>query len=484
MKEQAACSFLSVFRAGSLLPARDFAARFFFARRSAKEGIMVHVFENHGQYYIFDSGSSSLHACDEAAARLLAVREGVSSHLSAGGAPALSAEERADYEADFAELKGQGLLFAPETDARPAKSDKVKALCLHICHDCNLRCKYCFADEGAYHAARQFMSFETAKRAIDFLIEHSGERRVLETDFFGGEPLMNFDVVKQTVLYGKEEAAKRGKKFLFTLTTNGLLLKGEIADFLNEEFENVVLSLDGRPEVHDAVRKTANGRGSFDLCFENIREFVKKRGDKKYYVRGTFTAKNLDFSKDVLFLADCGFASISMEPVVTDIPELAIREEHLPRICEEYDVLCGEYLRRWRAGRGFGFFHFDIDLEGGPCLSKRVSACGAGNEYFSVLPNGDIYPCHQFAGDAAFRMGSVYGGELDAALRGRFCTSCLFTRKTCDTCFAKYICSGGCSANNYHFNGDIDVPYAITCAMMKKRVECAMHILAEKKKEQ
>ena len=443
---------------------------------------MVHVFENHGQYYIFDSGSASLHACDEAAARLLAGQEGVSSHLPAGDMPALSAAERAEYEQDLAELRGQGLLFAAEPSVCPAKSDEVKALCLHICHDCNLRCKYCFADEGAYHAARQFMSFETAKRAIDFLIEHSGSRRVLETDFFGGEPLMNFDVVKKTVLYGKAEAAKRGKKFLFTLTTNGVLLKGEIADFLNEEFENVVLSLDGRPEVHDAVRKTVNGKGSFDLCFKNIQEFVKQRGDKKYYVRGTYTAKNLDFSKDVLFLADCGFDSISMEPVVTDIPELAITEAMLPRICEEYDVLCDEYLKRLREGRGFGFFHFDIDLEGGPCLSKRVSACGAGNEYLSVLPNGDIYPCHQFAGDTAFRMGSVFGGEIDKTLRGKFKTSCLFTRKTCDTCFAKFICSGGCSANNYHYNGDIDVPYGITCVMMKKRIECAMHILAEKKK--
>ena len=436
---------------------------------------MVHVFENHGNYYIFDSGSASLHECDETAARLLKEKLGQ-------GKAEIPAQERAVYEADFAELRQNGLLFAPEPSVCPAKSDKVKALCLHICHDCNLRCRYCFADEGAYHAERQAMSFETAKRAIDFLIAGSGDRRVLEADFFGGEPLMNFDVVKKTVLYGKEEAAKRGKTFLFTLTTNGVLLKGEIADFLNEEMENVVLSLDGRPEVHDAVRKTVNGKGSFDLCYNNIREFVKKRGDKKYYVRGTFTAKNLDFSKDVLFLADSGFASISMEPVVTDIPELAITEAMLPRICEEYDILCDAYLQRWREGRGFGFFHFDIDLEGGPCLSKRVSACGAGNEYFSVLPNGDIYPCHQFAGDTDFCMGSVYAGELDAAIRGKFKTSCLFTRKNCDLCFAKFICSGGCSANNYHFNGDIDVPYGVTCVMMKKRIECAMHILAEKKK--
>ena len=241
-------------------------------------------------------------------------------------------DERRAYEEDFAELERGGILFAPETQARPIKSDEVKALCLHICHDCNLRCRYCFADEGAYHSRREFMSLETAKKAIDFLIANSGDRRVLETDFFGGEPLMNFDVVKETVYYAKAEAAKRGKEFRFTLTTNGLLLKDEIAEFLNREMDNVVLSLDGRKEVHDAVRKTANGKGSFDLVIENLKNFVQIRGDKSYYVRGTFTAKNLDFAKDVLFLADSGFDSISLEPVVTDIPDLAIGAEQLPRI--------------------------------------------------------------------------------------------------------------------------------------------------------
>ena len=246
--------------------------------------------------------------------------------------------------------------------------------------------------------------------------------------------------------------------------------------------ENVVLSLDGRKEVHDAVRKTANGKGSFDLVIDNLKNFVKIRGDKHYYVRGTFTAKNLDFSKDVLFIADSGFDSISMEPVVTDIADLAITEDMLPRVCEEYDALCDAYLERMAKGKGFNFFHFNVDLEGGPCLSKRVSACGAGNEYFSVTPNGDIYPCHQFAGDPAFRMGSVFEGKLDETIRNQFKNSCLFTRKKCENCFAKFICSGGCSANNYHYSGDINEPYPITCEMMKKRTENAMHILAEKKR--
>ena len=361
------------------------------------------------------------------------------------------------------------------------KSHEVKALCLHVSHDCNLRCKYCFADEGAYHSKREVMSRETAFAAIDFLLRESGQRKVLEVDFFGGEPLMNLGVVKDTVYYAKEQAAKLGKRFLFTTTTNGLLLDDETIKFFNEEMENVVLSLDGRPEVHDAVRKTVNGKGSFDLVIEKIKKFVRSRGDKHYYVRGTFTAKNLDFAKDVLFLADQGFDSISMEPVVTDIPELQIKEEHLPRIEKEYENLCEAYLEREEKGEGFNFFHFNIDLEGGPCLSKRVSACGAGNEYFSVVPNGDIYPCHQFAGDSKWKMGSVFEGTLDENIRSKFAGSCLFTRKKCENCFAKFICSGGCSANNYHYNGDIEEPYAMTCAMMKKRIECAMHILAARK---
>lgn len=442
-----------------------------------REFYMVHVFNHKDKWYIFDSGSASLHECDEKGALLLREKLGEKADTSS-----ITEEERRAYEEDFAELERQGLLFKEEDRVYPPKSDEVKALCLHICHDCNLRCRYCFADEGAYHARREFMSFETAKAAIDFLIANSGNRKVLETDFFGGEPLMNFDVVKKTVLYAKKEAAKRGKKFLFTLTTNGLLLTGEIADFLNREMENVVLSLDGRKEVHDAVRRTANGKGSFDLVIQNLKNFVKIRGDKHYYVRGTFTAKNLDFVNDVLFLADSGFDSISMEPVVTDIPDLEITKDMLPAICAEYDRLCDEFLAREAEGKGFNFFHFNVDLEGGPCLSKRVSACGAGNEYFSVVPNGDIYPCHQFAGDKDFRMGSVFEGKLDEKIRAQFRDSCLFTRKKCDGCFAKYICSGGCSANNYHFNGDINDPYEITCEMMKKRIEDGMHILAERKR--
>ena len=437
---------------------------------------MYHVFKYKNYNYIYDVGSGSLHSCDQKTADYLAHGEGQNvdiSYLSQTDIDAIAEDVRA--------LEEQGLLNAPETTARPVKSGYVKALCIHICHDCNLRCRYCFADEGAYHAPREFMSEQTAKRAIDFLIANSGDRRVLEADFFGGEPLMCLDVIKNVVAYAREQGAKHGKKFLFTTTTNALLLDDDAIDFFNREMENVVLSIDGRREVHDAIRKTVNGRGSFDIVLPKIKKFVQSRGDKSYYVRGTFTAKNLDFSNDVIFLAEQGFDSISMEPVVTDIDDLAIKPEHLPAIKREYEALCEKYLEKWKKGEGFNFFHFNIDLEGGPCLSKRVSACGAGNEYFSVVPNGDIYPCHQFAGDPAFRMGNVYEGALNSRIREKFASSCLFTRSDCDKCFAKFICSGGCSANNYHFCGDIQKPYPITCEMMKKRIECGMHVLAVKK---
>ncbi|MBR2903139.1 MAG: thioether cross-link-forming SCIFF peptide maturase [Clostridia bacterium] len=436
---------------------------------------MIHVFNYRDVHYIYDVGSGSLHECDDkTAAYLKAQEEGVEF-------TSVTDEELKEILADVEGLKEQGLLYADEVKAYPTKSNLVKALCIHICHDCNFRCRYCFADEGAYHTKRESMSLETAKAAVDFLIENSGNRKVLEMDFFGGEPLMNFSVIKETVAYAKQRGAETGKKFLFTTTTNALLLNDEIIDFFNAEMENVVLSLDGRPEVHDAIRKSVNGKGTYALIIDKIKKFVQLRGEKSYYVRGTFTAKNLDFGKDVLFIADQGFDSISMEPVVTEIDDLQIKEEHLPRIKEEYENLCDEYLKRYAEGKGFNFFHFNVDLEGGPCLSKRVSACGAGNEYFSVLPSGDLYPCHQFASDKDFYMGDVWQGITRPEIREKFKNSCLFTRKKCENCFAKFICSGGCSANNYHYCGDIDTPYEMTCEMMKKRIECGMHALAIKK---
>ncbi len=417
-----------------------------------------------------------MHECDKDTCDFVKAK-----YETKGKLPDFSEEKIAEIESDIAALQRDGLLLCDEIKAYPIKSNEIKALCLHICHDCNLRCRYCFADEGAYHSEREFMSEETAKRAIDFLILNSGKRKVLEVDFFGGEPLMCLQTIKNVVAYARDQGEKSGKKFLFTTTTNALLLDDDAIDFFNREMENVVLSLDGRKEVHDAIRKTKSGKGSFDYVIENVKRFVKSRGDKSYYVRGTFTAKNLDFSKDVIFLADNGFDSISMEPVVTDIDDLAIKDEHIPTVLDEYENLCDKYLDKYKNGEGFNFFHFNVDLEGGVCLQKKVSACGAGNEYFSVVPNGDIYPCHQFAGDKDFYMGNVFDGKLDAKIREKFANSCLFTREECGDCFAKFICSGGCSANNYHFEGDINKPYKATCAMMKKRIECGMHVLAEKK---
>ena len=437
---------------------------------------MIHVFNYRDKNYIYDVGSGSLHECDKPTADYLKAQNGEKVDITY-----LSDGQIKEILSDVDELKNAGLLFKDEVKSYPIKSSEVKALCIHICHDCNFRCRYCFADEGAYHSKRESMSEETAKAAVDFLIKNSGNRKVLEMDFFGGEPLMNLGVIKSTVEYAKAEAAKVGKKFLFTTTTNALLLNDDVIEFFNAEMENVVLSLDGRPEVHDAIRKSVNGKGTYHLIIDKIKKFVQMRGDKSYYVRGTFTAKNLDFAKDVLFIAEQGFDSISMEPVVTDIDDLQIKEAHLPRINEEYENLCDEYLKAYAEGKGFNFFHFNIDLEGGPCLSKRVSACGAGNEYFSVLPNGDLYPCHQFASDKEFYLGNVWEGIIHPEIRETFKNSCLFTREKCGDCFAKFICSGGCNANNYHFNGDINKPYEVTCEMMKKRVECAMHILAEKK---
>ena len=437
---------------------------------------MIHVFNYRDKNYIYDVGSGSLHECDKPTADYLKAQTSSDVDITY-----ISDEQLKEILADVESLKDAGLLYKDEVKSYPMKSNEIKALCIHICHDCNFRCRYCFADEGAYHSERESMNEETAKAAVDFLIKNSGKRKVLEMDFFGGEPLMNLSVIKSTVAYAKEQGEKYGKKFLFTTTTNALLLNDDVIEFFNKEMENVVLSIDGRKEVHDAIRKSINGKGTFDLIIDKIKRFVSMRGDKSYYVRGTFTAKNLDFAKDVIFLANEGFDSISMEPVVTDIDDLQIKEEHLSRINEEYENLCDEYLKAYAEGKGFNFFHFNIDLEGGPCLSKRVSACGAGNEYFSVLPNGDLYPCHQFASDKEFYLGNVWDGIVHPEIRETFKNACLFTREECEDCFAKFICSGGCNANNYHFNGDINKPYSVTCEMMKKRIECAMHILAEKK---
>ncbi len=355
----------------------------------------------------------------------------------------------------------------------------VKALCLHIAHDCNLACQYCFAEEGEYHGRRALMSFEVGKKALDFLIANSGNRRNLEVDFFGGEPLMNWEVVKQLVEYGRSKEKEYNKNFRFTMTTNGVLLNDEIMDYCNREMSNVVLSLDGRKEVNDKMRPFRGGKGSFDLIVPKFQKFAEMRGDRDYYVRGTFTRHNLDFSKDVTEFADLGFRSMSIEPVVAKPEEeYAIREEDLPQIMEEYDHLAEEYIKRKKEGRGFNFFHFNIDLNQGPCVAKRLSGCGSGTEYLAVTPWGDLYPCHQFVGQEEFLLGNVDTGVTNERIRDEFKLCNVYAKDKCRNCFARFYCSGGCAANSYNFHGSITDAYDIGCAMQKKRIECAIMIKA------
>ncbi len=357
----------------------------------------------------------------------------------------------------------------------------VKALCLHVAHDCNLACRYCFAGEGEYHGRRALMSYETGRKALDFLVAHSGSRRNLEVDFFGGEPLMNFEVVRKLTAYGRELEKTHDKHFRFTLTTNGVLLDEEVMRFCNLEMDNVVLSLDGRKEIHDRMRPTRNGKGSYDLIVPKFLEFARQRKElgKQYYIRGTFTHYNLDFAKDVLHFADLGFDQISIEPVVApaDAP-YAIRPEDLPVIKEQYDLLALEMIRRQREGRGFTFFHFMIDLTGGPCVYKRLSGCGSGTEYLAVTPWGDLYPCHQFVGNEAFLLGNVDEGVKREDIVKMFKSCNVYSKKECADCFARYYCSGGCAANSWNFHGRIDSVYEIGCELERKRVESALMIKA------
>jgi uncharacterized protein len=357
----------------------------------------------------------------------------------------------------------------------------VKALCLHIAHDCNLACKYCFAEEGEYHGGkRELMPYETGKAALDFLIENSGSRHNLEVDFFGGEPLLNWQVVKDLVAYGRSREEETGKHFRFTLTTNGVLLTDEIMEFANREMDNIVLSIDGRKEVHDRMRPFRGGAGgSYDRIVPKFQRVAESRGQERYYVRGTFTRYNCDFAEDVLHLADLGFKQISVEPVVAkETDDYAFRQEDLPQLLEEYDKLAAEMAKRAGTDSDFNFFHFMIDLEGGPCVYKRLSGCGSGTEYLAVTPTGDLYPCHQFVGDTDFRLGDVWKGIDRTDIVTDFKGANVYSRPACRECFAKYYCSGGCAANAYNFTGDIRGNYALGCELQKKRIECAIMLKA------
>ncbi len=446
---------------------------------------MVHCYRNNGYNIVLDVNSGSVHVVDDMTYEILPLYETHSpeeiADLLSGAWPR---DEIREACAELAQLVRDGRLFTPDVEEEhlpdPAKREPVvKALCLHIAHDCNLSCRYCFAGEGVYHGDRALMSFEVGKAALDFLIAHSGHRRNLEVDFFGGEPLMNWDVVKRLVSYGREQEALHDKHFRFTLTTNGVLLSDEITEFADREMDNVVLSIDGRKEVNDSMRPFRGGQGSYDVIVPKFQRFAESRGQKKYYVRGTYTHDNLDFAEDVLHLADLGFTQISVEPVVAESAQAyALREEDLPQLFDEYDRLAAEMLRREREGRGFNFFHFMIDLEGGPCAIKRLAGCGSGTEYLAVTPWGDLYPCHQFVGDEAFRMGNVWDGVTRTDLADAFAGVSVLSKPECRACFAKYYCSGGCAANAYHFCGDIRGTYPIGCELQKKRIECAILIKA------
>ncbi|HHV46048.1 MAG TPA: thioether cross-link-forming SCIFF peptide maturase [Tissierellia bacterium] len=383
---------------------------------------------------------------------------------------------------EISTLEREGLLYSEEVDTRNISynSDNViKAMCLHVAHDCNLRCKYCFASQGDFKGERSLMSLEVGKRALEFLCENSGRRRNLEVDFFGGEPLMNFDLVKELVNYGREIEKKYNKHFRFTITTNGVLLDDEKIDYINENMDNVVLSLDGRKDVNDNMRKTVTGKGSYDVIIPKFKELVKRRGDKDYYIRGTFTSYNLDFSEDALHFYNEGFKKISIEPVVTS-PEndYALKDEHVDEILREYEKFSKEYIDIKKKDKDFLFFHFMIDLNQGPCLAKRSIGCGAGSEYVAVTPEGELYPCHQFVGNEDFKLGDVFSGVLNTKKREEFKKANVFAKEECKSCWAKFYCSGGCHANAYNTNGDILKPYRIGCEMEKKRIECAISILA------
>ncbi len=359
----------------------------------------------------------------------------------------------------------------------------VKALCLHIAHDCNLSCKYCFAEEGMYHGKKaELMSPEVGKKALDFLVANSGDRRNLEVDFFGGEPLLNFETVKEIVRYGRNIEKKNKKKFRFTLTTNGVLVNDDVIEFANKEMDNVVLSIDGRKEINDKMRPfRKEGVSTYDIILPKLKKFADSRNQDRYYVRGTFTRENLDFSKDVIHLADQGFKQISVEPVVAkETDSYALKKEDLPKLFEEYENLAAEMIKRDGTDKEFNFFHFMIDLSGGPCVYKRLSGCGSGTEYLAVTPTGELYPCHQFVGNTDFLMGNVNDGVTNTAVRDRFKNCNVYAKKTCRTCFARYYCSGGCAANAYNFSGDILGDYETGCELQKKRIECAIAIQARK----
>ena len=454
---------------------------------------MIHCYQSNGYSIVMDVNSGAVHVVDDLVYQLVPLLEPLVKEKKDKGEILnfVKAQQLPYTEEETAEAVDEILLLAQEgqlytediyenyIDSFKNRETVVKALCMHIAHDCNLACRYCFAEEGEYHGRRAIMSYEVGKKALDFLVANSGNRTNLEVDFFGGEPLMNWEVVKQLVAYGRSLEEEHHKKFRFTITTNGVLLNDEILEFVNKEMGNMVLSIDGRKEVHDRMRPHRGGQGSYDEIVPKFKKAAESRGQMNYYVRGTYTHYNTDFAKDVLHLADLGFKQISVEPVVApETEDYAIREEDLPQLLAQYDELAEEMIKRRKEGNGFNFFHFMIDLEGGPCVAKRLSGCGSGTEYLAVTPWGDLYPCHQFVGNEDFLMGNVDEGVLRTDIRDEFKQCNVYAKEKCKDCFAKFYCSGGCAANSYNFTGNVNGSYDIGCELQRKRIECAIMIKA------
>lgn len=448
---------------------------------------MIYAYKMNGYNIIIDQNSGCVHSVDEVAFDIITRFE----NESKADIKAFILDKyknRADVTdedielcfSDIEALIDDGRLFAKDTFEETAREFKkrqgvLKAICLHVSHDCNLACKYCFAGKGEYDGPKGLMSFETGKKALDFLIEQSGTRKNLEVDFFGGEPLLNWEVCKRLVEYGRSREKECNKNFRFTLTTNGLLLNDEVMDFCNKEMGNVVLSLDGRRDTHDRLRVSRSGKGSYDLIIDKFKKFADSRNQKDYYMRGTYTHYNTDFSKDIISMADEGFKELSIEPVVCSPDEpYALKESDLPVLKEQYEILANEMLRRYRKGNGFTFYHYMIDLDAGPCIVKRVSGCGVGTEYMAVTPSGELYPCHQFVGDEKFLLGDIWQGVTNEKILEQFNECNVYSHAECKNCFAKLYCSGGCAANAYHTTGSVNGVYDFGCELHRKRIECAV----------
>lgn len=451
---------------------------------------MIHQYKLGGYNIVLDICSGAVHVVDDVAYDIIADFENLSKDEiiekldnKYSGNEDITRQDIEECYAQVTELKNSGSLFTPDRfkpmagELKRKTSGVIKALCLHVAHSCNLNCAYCFASQGKYQGQRALMSFETGKRALDFLVENSGTRRNLEVDFFGGEPLMNWDTVKKLVEYARSIEKEKGKNFRFTLTTNGVNINDDVIEFSNREMSNVVLSLDGRKEVHDRYRVDYNGKGSWDLIVPKFQKFVKERGGKNYYMRGTFTHANPDFLEDIKQMLDLGFNELSMEPVVCasgDPSELT--EEDKAIIFEQYEKLAELMLQKDKEGKPFTFYHYMIDLKGGPCIYKRISGCGSGTEYMAVTPWGDLYPCHQFVGDEKFRLGDIWNGVTNTAIQQEFGSCNVYAREDCRDCWAKLYCSGGCAANAYHSTGSVTGVYKYGCELFKKRMECAIMV--------